>query len=145
MKVLRITFEKGGTFTVELDEKRAPTNVKTLWDQLPITSDACHGMLSGEMFFTKVDGLKVATENPKVMGIQQGCVAFEAIPPGSIDFPPGILIAYGEKVRFATPFTPDGEPIWMIGQITQDLDGLHAVGRRLHEEGIEKVTFERNK
>lgn len=144
MKVLRITFEKGGTFTLELDEKRAPTNVNTLWGQLPIVSEVCHGMLSGEMFFSKVDDLKVAPENPKVMGISQGCVALEAIPLGSVGFPPGILIAYGEKVRFGTPFTPDGEPIWMVGQITEKLDELYAVGRRLHEEGIEKITFERN-
>ncbi|WP_324669639.1 DUF3830 family protein [Geochorda subterranea] len=140
---IKLIFERGGEFKARVLRDRAPTNSQMVLDLLPFEGEVCHGMFSGEMCFCKYEKLHVVKENPKVLGVPAGALGLEYVPEGTTGFMPGILIAYGPKVRFGTPFTPDGEPFYVFGQIEGDLNALYRVGRRIHEQGVEKIRFER--
>lgn len=143
MRKIHIQFERGGEFTARLLEAEAPRNCQMIWELLPLEGSVRHGMFSGEGFFVKDKRFKVAVENPRVLGIAAGTLGLEPPIEGNDRFDPGIIFAYGSKFAFKTPYTPEGDPLLVFGQVEQNLAELGAVGRRIMEYGEEKASITR--
>jgi hypothetical protein len=138
-----IEFERGGRFTAELLEERAPTNADMLWSLLPIETKARHGRWSGEAFYCKDERLRIAHESPQVVGVEPGSIALEMAPAGVPGFSPGIIFVYGWKFAFKTAYTPEGTPVFLVARIHGDLDAFSRIGPRLLMDGEEGIRIHR--
>lgn len=136
---LVIEFARGGTFTADLLEEKAPRNAAMLWALLPIETRVRHGRWSGEAFFGKDDRLRIAPENPQVVGVEPGSIGLEAPPRGVRGFSAGIVFVYGWKYSFKTAYTPEGTPVFFVAKVRGEIEAFGTIGLRLLEEGEEGV------
>jgi len=144
---ITIEFEKGGRFVATLLDGNAPKTCESAWNALPIEGKVIHAAYAGELIFTFADFKVSVVENPKVMGLQPGDIAYNThilpvqYPNGRL-VPPELLFIYGPKVL------PMGSCGWVpvnhFAKITEgDLKDLEKVGARVKEKGTEKVTLTR--
>ncbi len=141
---IEIEFEKGGKFVATLLEDKAPKTCEAVWDALPLENKIQHAMYSGEGIFFFTPTIKFEElENPMVMGLLPGDIAFNThwnhklhLPPTSI--PQEIVIIYGGCL-------PQDHCGWIpcnyFAKIVEgNLSELKNIGKRIREQGMEKVT-----
>ena len=143
----QIEVEIGGvTFVANLLDKKAPKTCEAILSILPHEGVAYHQFWSGngiqvhnevlakmkkDFGLWPTDNFPDYSENPSIYGS-----------PGEIGFyvvGHGIFISYG-KTRFFGP--PEGvEPTYIFAKITENLDKLEEIGRRIGRHGQQKIIF----
>ena len=147
---MEIKLEKGGNFVADMLEKEAPKTCQKVWDALPIVCDAQHAQYSGKIIFWFAPQVKFdEIENPKLMGLYPGDLAFNCHPlhrlhlTPSLGIPLEMLIVYGGCVQGDWCGT---SPVNHFARIVEgNLDELEKIGLRIRREGFEKITLTRKR
>jgi hypothetical protein len=145
-KEIEFEFEKGGKFVAELFEKEAPKNCQTIWNALPIETEAIHAAYSGQSIwmvtrnYIKLEDVR--EENQKILGNLPGTVGIEVYPPETNLNRTELVIVYGPNYYPRTPFAGE-KPLNRIGIIRNNLDELLEIGKNIREFGKQKVTIKK--
>jgi len=119
-------------FLATMLEKKAPKTCKTVFNLLPLEGEVFHATWSGDMLFFKCHEVpsKLEPENQTVYP-SRGDVALNSNLKE-------IQIIYGQaqlRARFGP--APDN----LFARITENLEGLEEIGKRIHREGAKKITI----
>jgi hypothetical protein len=159
-KRLSITFTQTGTTVIaDLLERQAPKTCAALWRafERPAVNQAIHAMYAGrELIF----GLPAQNQNPEAASLPPenqiiipvpGDICFRFYAPNELNNPGAgnehevgffdLMIFYGRNARL---FSSQGwVPSNLFAQVTENLDGLAEMGRRIHREGVKELRIER--
>jgi hypothetical protein len=125
-KLIEISFEGGGKFIATLLTKEAPKTCEAILKKLPIEETVYQAMTAGqELYFKGGFGVGFPIEN--AVKPKAGDVGYAVDQEWQ-----NILIYYGDFITFPKYFT-------IFARITDNLEELLAVGRRVWTQGIEKV------
>ncbi|MDR7422771.1 MAG: DUF3830 family protein [Armatimonadota bacterium] len=139
MSVIRIEFERGGTFHARLLEDAAPKTCRRIKARLPFAYRFHHSIVSGQALVTLPPNLTVPRENQRVAGIPPGTLSF-LVRDEPVLVPDEIYIAYG--IFISRGLTVDTkQPVNVFAQIDTDLEDLKVVGNRVLMQGAETVRF----
>jgi hypothetical protein len=148
-KYVEIEFERGGKFALALSEDEAPHTCKAIWDALPLESEAQHAQYSGQLMFWFTPTIHFdELENPKLMGLFQGDLAFNPhslhrlhVQAASVAVPQEIFYVYGGCIP-ADRCGPS--PVNHFARTVQgSLQELAEIGKRTRRRGFEKVWMRR--
>jgi len=131
VKKLEIKID-GSVFLATMLEDQAPKTCKAVLDLLPVEGEVFHATWSGDMLFLKCREIpaKLEPENQTIYP-SRGDVALNS----SLK---EIQIVYGQaqlRARFGP--APDN----LFARITENLDGLQEVGKRIHREGAKRISI----
>jgi hypothetical protein len=139
MTRINLEFERGGRFPAVLLEDEAPKTCAVIKARLPFTYRFHQSIVSGQALVTLPPDLTMPRENQRVAGIPPGALSF-LVRDEPVLVPDEIYIAYG--IFISRGLTVDAkQPVNVFGQITENLDELRTIGRRVLMEGAEHVTF----
>ncbi|MDR7419383.1 MAG: DUF3830 family protein [Armatimonadota bacterium] len=139
MSLIRIEFERGGTFHARLLEDEAPKTCGRIKAHLPFAYRFHHSIVSGQALVTLPPDLTMPRENQRVAGIPPGALSF-LVRDEPVLVPDEIYIAYG--IFISRGLTLDAkQPVNVFAQIDDSLEDLRAVGRRVLMQGAETVRF----
>ena len=139
MALLKLEFEKGGTFTARLLEDEAPKTCATIKSRLPFEYLFQQSIVSGQAMVAIPPDLTVERENQRVAGIPPGALSF-LVKEEVVLVPDEIYIAYG--IFISRGLTLDAkQPVNVFAQIDDDLDELKEIGARIIRHGAEMVRF----
>ena len=137
--LLKLEFEKGGTFYARLLEREAPKTCSTIKARLPLEYRFHQSIVSGQALVTLPPDLTVVRENQHVAGILPGAICF-LVKDEPAHVPDEIYIAYG--LFISRGLTIDmKQPVNHFAQIEDNLEELLNVGKRVLMEGAEVVNF----
>ena len=125
-KRIEISFERGGKFIATLLPKEAPKTCEAILKKLPIEETVYQAMTAGQELYLK-GGLGVGFPIENAVKPKAGDVGYAVDQEWQ-----NILIYYGDFITFPKYFT-------IFARITDNLEELLAVGRRVWTQGIEKV------
>jgi hypothetical protein len=130
VKKLEIKIDES-VFSATVLEERAPKTCKAVLDLLPLKGDVFHATWSGDMLFFKNPEIpaKLEPENQTVYP-SRGDVGINSTLKE-------IQIIYGQaqlRARFGP--APDS----LFARITENLNELEKIGKRIHREGAKKIT-----
>ena len=136
---IEIKFEKGGIFTANLLENEAPKTCHTIWSRLPLTLEFYNSIVSGQAIVTLPKDLTVEPENQMTLGVPLGTLAFlvrdvPKLVPDEIYIVYGLFVSRGLTVN-------NYQPVNIFAQITENIEELKIVGKRILMKGAEKVTL----
>ena len=136
---IEIKFEKGGIFTANLLENEAPKPCHTIWSRLPLTLEFYNSIVSGQAIVTLPKDLTVEPENQMTLGVPLGTLAFlvrdvPKLVPDEIYIVYGLFVSRGLTVN-------NYQPVNIFAQITENIEELKIVGKRILMKGAEKVTL----
>lgn len=139
MSKMKVEFEKGGLFIARLLEGEAPKTCRTIRARLPFAYPFYHSIVSGQALVTLPPDLTVDRENQRVAGISPGAITF-LVRDEPVRVPDEIYIAYG--IFISRGLTVDmKQPVNVFAQISENLDELAQIGRRILMNGAEVVRF----
>lgn len=125
-KMIEFSFERGGKFVAKMLPNKAPRTCEAILEKLPIEQTICHATTAGqELFFKGGFGAGFPVENlikPKV-----GDIGYAADQEWQ-----NILVYYGDFLCFPKYFN-------IFARISENLDELMEVGKRVWSKGFEKV------
>jgi hypothetical protein len=139
MALLKLEFEKGGTFTARLLEDEAPKTCATLKGRLPFEYLFQQSIVSGQAIVAIPPDLTVEKENQRVAGIPPGTLSF-LVAEEHTHVPDEIYIAYGVFISRGL-FIDAKQPVNVFAQIDDGLDELKEIGARIIMHGAEMVRF----
>lgn len=136
---IEIKFEKGGIFTANLLENEAPNTCETIWNKLPLTLEFYNSIVSGQAIVTLPKDLTVEPENQMTLGLPPGTLAFlvrdvPKLVPDEIYIVYGLFVSRGLTVN-------NYQPVNIFAQITENIEELKLIGKRILMKGAEKVTI----
>ena len=136
---IEIKFEKGGIFTANLLEKEAPNTCETIWNRLPLTLEFYNSIVSGQAIVTLPKDLTVEPENQMTLGLPPGTLAYlvrdvPKLVPDEIYIVYGLFVSRGLTVN-------NYQPVNIFAQITENIEELKLIGKRILMKGAEKVTI----
>jgi hypothetical protein len=142
VRMVKITFERGGEVSAILQESQAPETCKVIWDALPIESDVTQSRWSGrEVNFSYEDKNHPRRENQTIYtSIGELCYWRD----WNNEFPERhshvIAIYYGAEMARSNR---GHEPVNVFAQVIPgDLEKLACIGKRIWLKGSEKVYFQ---
>ncbi|MEM2922592.1 MAG: DUF3830 family protein, partial [Candidatus Bathyarchaeia archaeon] len=98
MKQITIEFEKGGLFTANLLEDKAPKTCREIWDRLPLKCRMHHSSSAGQGLACDVD-FTVERENQQIIHTK-GQVIFRVADPVR-GIRSEIIVAYGLHATYS--------------------------------------------
>jgi len=125
-KMIEISFERGGRFVAKLLTNEAPKTCEAILKKLPIEETVCHATTSGQELFFK-GGLGVGFPIENAVKPKAGDVGYAVDQEWQ-----NVLIYYGDFISFPKYFN-------IFALVTENLDELMAVGKRVWSKGFEKV------
>jgi len=137
---IKIEFQKGGVFTAELDEKKAPKTCKIIADKLPFEYEFHHSSTSGEAIVTLPRDLTVPKENQRTVAIYPGSLCF-LVKEEIYNIPDEIYITTGDFFVSRGYAIDYQQPINVFGKINENLEELDKIGSRVSMKGAEIVKF----
>ena len=139
MKKIEIEFEKGGLFTANLLEDRAPNTCREVWNRIPLGYRMHHSSSAGQGLACTVD-FTVEKENQQILHTK-GQVIFRVADP-TRGVQSEFIVAYGLHASYSIR-NLSHDPENVFAEVEGNLDELEKVGRRMFWEGGEKVTIRR--
>lgn len=125
-KMIEISFERGGKFVAKLLTNEAPKTCEAILKKLPIEETAYHATTAGQELFFK-GGLGIGFPVENAIKPKAGDIGYAVDQEWQ-----NILIYYGDFITFPKYFN-------IFARVTENLDELLTVGRRVWLKGVEKV------
>jgi len=125
-KRIEISFERGGKFIATLLTKEAPKTCDAILKKLPIEETVYHATTAGQELFFK-GGLGVGFQIENAVKPKAGDIGYAVDQEWQ-----NVLIYYGDFITFPKYFN-------IFARVTENMEELLAVGRRVWTQGIEKV------
>ena len=125
-KVIEITFERGGKFLANILMSEAPKTCRAILEKLPIEETVAHATTAGQELFFK-GGLGPAFPVENAVRPNAGDIGYAADQEWQ-----NILVYYGDFICFPKYFN-------IFARISENLDELMEVGKRVWSKGFEKV------
>jgi len=139
MKKIEIEFEKGGLFTANMLEDRAPKTCREMWARLPLEYRMHHSSSAGQGVACSLD-FTTERENQQILHTK-GQVIFRVADPTK-GVQSEFIVAYGLHATYSIR-NLSHDPENVFAEIVDNLDELEKVGRRMFWEGGEKVSIRR--
>ena len=145
---IKITFERGGEFTANLLENKAPRICQQIMNALPIETRTGHTTRSGMILHAFAPFETNILENQKTV-IPQGGLAIDGILHKTLfrerEKPivkAEILVAYGvDNMIFGISGLVN--PVSLMAQINNNLEELYDIGLRHRAKGRENILLEK--
>ncbi len=136
--------DEGVTASARLLREQAPETCRAVFDALPVTGTARHGIYSGSEVYLVLPEILTPPREHATTIVGPGDVAFLTVEKGSGY---GIEEAYSEVCWFydldATPSMPEGPIAVSVFARLHDADAFLAMCRRMRLEGAKKLEIAR--